>query len=212
MPGIVAFLLVVSLSACAPREPATPPEYAVAGALRGRTGAFLTVGDAASRVRVVVATLPGLLFRISTPPGSGIVPRVRADGDGHVRVGLSPTEQDGPDEVRIVLNRDVRWDIRLPVGAGEEQLDLRRGRITRVDLGAAGLVELRLPAPRGTVPITLLDDVGSLVLAADPATELRIRSTDEVLRTPGWATAANRYAVRAHRSVGNLSVQGPAAR
>jgi hypothetical protein len=184
------------------------PETVVVGALQGRTGAFLTVGDAASRVSVVMATLPGLLFRVSAPAGSGLRPWASSDGDGHVRVELRPTGQDGPDEVRIVLNRDVRWDIRLPAGAGEEQLDLRRGRIARVDLGAAGLVELRLPRPRGTVPVTMLDDAGSLVLSADPATELRFRSTERVIQTPGWATVRDRYAVHAKGSV-ELTIQGP---
>ena len=208
MSSIVLFLLLGALSACAPEKTADVPEIVVSGALRGRTGAFLTVGDAASRVSVVMATLPGLLFRVSAPAGSGLRPWASTGGDGHVRVELQSTDQDGPDEVRIVLNRDVRWDIRLPAGAGEEQLDLRRGRVARIDLGAAGLVELRLPRPRGTVPVTLLDDAGSLLLSVDPATALRFRSAQRVVQTPGWVTAADRYAVYARGNV-ELTIQGP---
>ena len=42
----------------------------------GRTTAHLRLGDAASRVEVRLARLPGLLYRISTPADSGLAPRV----------------------------------------------------------------------------------------------------------------------------------------
>src|SRR4051812_9504701 len=64
-------------------EPATPG-HELAGSLHGRTGAYLTVADAASRVDVRMAGLPGLLYRITTPSGSGLAPRVTGP-DGRVR-------------------------------------------------------------------------------------------------------------------------------
>jgi hypothetical protein len=140
-------------------------EHVVVGELQGRTGAFLTLSDAASRVEIVLASLPGQLYRISTPADSGLAPWV-SGGAGRVRAGLRRAPGAGPDEVRIVLNRAVRWDIRLPAGAGEQQLNLAGGRISRVDLGEAGLVELRLPSPTGTLPITFTASVGTVVLVA----------------------------------------------
>jgi hypothetical protein len=178
----------------------------VAGPLRGRTRALFTVRDAASRVEVVFATMPGLLYRISTPAGSGLVPRVTG-GDGRVQAVLRPTGGDGPDEVRVVLNRDVRWDIRLPAGAGEQRLDLRRGRVTRVELGASGLVELRLPPPVGSVPVILADNVGAVVLTTPPATALRIRLPRAVRQSANWARTRDRYEISAHKSVDRFTMR-----
>ncbi|WP_433295176.1 hypothetical protein ACQP2F_35090 [Actinoplanes sp. CA-030573] len=182
--------------------------------------------DAASRVRIVLAALPGLLYRITTPAGSGLAPRVTG-ANGRIRAALLPTGADGPDEVLIVLNRDVRWDIRLPRGAGEQQLDLRRGRVTRVEVGASGLVEMSLPAPAGTVPVTLGGPVGSVVLGADPGVPLRLTlgagagavrtpwgaslaaAPGAVVQAPGWVESVRRYAVSARSPVGRVLVRGP---
>lgn len=192
-------LSVAATASCRAPEPAPVigPDNVVAGALGGRTGAYLTVSDAASRVRIVLAGLPGLLYRISTPAGSGLAPRVTGRG-GRISAALLPTGADGPDEVRIVLNREVRWDIRLPAGAGEQQLDLARGRITRLDLGASGLIELRLPYPTGTVPVTFLDDVGTVSVTAPVGFRLH---------PPVRPSARDRYAVRARSAVGSLVVR-----
>ncbi|MCU7724749.1 hypothetical protein ODJ79_13575 [Actinoplanes sp. KI2] len=191
------------------------PEHVAAGALLNRTSAYLTVENAASRVQVSMATLPGLLYRISTAGDSGLEPRVTAR-NGVVRARLLPTGADGPDEVRIVLNRGVRWAISLPAGAGEQQLDLRRGRLARVDLGASGLLEMHLPAPAGTVPVTLHGAVGSLVLTGGPVRLELDRGvgsavlpwgTSGITQTPGWSNTSDRYAIRARAAVGTLIVR-----
>ena len=224
--SLVGALLLTGCESRAPTPPPLPPvdrENVVAGPLMGRTGAFLTVGDAASRIQIVLAALPGLLYRISTPAGSGLAPIVTGRG-GRVRAALRPTGADGPHEVRIVLNRDVRWDIRLPAGAGEQRLDLARGRITRVDLGASGLIEMRLPHPVGTVPLTFAGGVGTLVVTVPATAPLRLRldagagaartpwTTGEVpagtvLGPPVRRTAVDRYAVRARADIGLLTLR-----
>jgi hypothetical protein len=224
----VAFLLVSALvmGSCraAVQAPSIAAEHVVSGTLQGRTGAYLTVPYAASRVRIVTARLPGMLYRISTSAGSGLVPVVTGR-DGRIRVALRPTGEDGPDEVRIVLNRAVRWDIRLPAGAGEQQLDLARGRVTRLDLGASGLIEMRLPRPSGTVPVTFLAGVGTAAITVSPGTRVRFDLAEPagsattpwapgILQSPGWPTARDRYAVHARSVVGSLILRqsGPEAR
>ncbi|GAA0511927.1 hypothetical protein Ade02nite_44380 [Paractinoplanes deccanensis] len=200
------------------------PGRVAVGALQGRTQATLTVVDAASRVQVIMASLPGMLYRISTPPGAGLEPHVAVAGPS-IRAELRPTGTDGPHEVRIVLNRDVRWGIRLPEGAGEQQLDLVRGRITRVELGASGLVELRLPRPVGTVPVTLRGAVGTLSVTAPQDTPLRVGldrgagsattpwtvaealPAGTYLGPAIWTTARHRYALRAREGIGFLTVR-----
>ncbi|MFF5078932.1 hypothetical protein ACFY36_17910 [Actinoplanes sp. NPDC000266] len=184
----------------------------------------MTVDDAASRVQVIMASLPGMLYRVTTPAGSGLEPHVRVEGLS-VRASLRPTGTDGPHEVRIVLNRDVRWGIRLPAGAGEQQLDLVRGRVTRVDLGPSGLIELRLPEPVGTVPVTLRGGVGTLSVTTPSGVPLRIGldrgagsattpwtgaetvAAGTYLGPAIWPAARHRYALRAKEGIGFLTVR-----
>jgi hypothetical protein len=191
--------------------------------LLGRTGAYLTVRDAASRVQVTLATLPGLLYRITTPAGSGLAPAGTVR-DGHAEIQFRPTGQDGPDDVRVVLNRAVRWNLRLAAGAGEGSLDLAAGRITRLEIGGTGLIEAALPDPAGTVPITFTGGVGSAIVTA-PAAPLRFGLADgtgsvvapwtvrtgvpagSTLTEPGWTTATRRYAISFRGGLGNLTVR-----
>ena len=186
----------------------------ITGPLRDVGRASLVVDDASSRVHLVLASIPGLLYRVTTPAGSGLVPRVTRRGSV-VRADLVATGADGPDEVRIVLNRGVRWDLRLPAGAGEQRLDLARGRVTRVDVGASGLVEIRLPRPVGTVPLTLTGGVGRLAVSAPRSVPLRLRLDRGAAELPpatalvpaNWPAARDRYLLRARDSVGILAVR-----
>ncbi|HEU4348951.1 MAG TPA: hypothetical protein VFR35_14330 [Actinoplanes sp.] len=228
----VAFALLIPLLVTACEPAATiPPDLGaqgagrvVAGSLHGRTGGFLIVRDAASRVDVRLADLPGLLYRISTPAGSGLAPRVTG-GDGRVRVRLSPTGDDGPDTVTILLNRAVLWDIRLPAGAGEQRLYLGRGSVARLDLGSSGLLDVELPQPEGTVPVTLRGGAGTVSVVAPRDAPVRFRllggagSVDTpwvasngalvgaVLADPRWPAVADRYAVYARAGVGSLTLR-----
>ena len=223
----VALSLLAAVAACLPaanlpQAAATGEDHVVAAPLGLRTGAYLTVRDAASRVRVELVNLPGLLYRISTPADSGLAPVATGTG-GRIQTRFRRTGADGPDDVRIVLNRAVRWDIRLPAGAGEQQLDLAAGRVSRVDVGACGLVELRLPRPGGTLPVTFTSGVGTVVMAvADAPVGLRMDGGAGAIVTPwavraamgsgaalaerGWAAARDRYAVRSRAGLGNLTL------
>jgi hypothetical protein len=163
--------------------PVEPAGQVLEAALHGRTGAYLTVRDAASRVLIRAADLPGLLYRIVTPPEAGLAAQVTGPA-GHPSVRLHPTGGDGPDDLTILVNRDVRWDIRVPAGGGEQRLDLRGSHPVRLQLGASGLVDLRLSEPFGTVPVTLSGPVGSVTLSAPRATPLRLRLRAGV----AWAT------------------------
>ncbi|WP_203896281.1 hypothetical protein [Actinoplanes xinjiangensis] len=216
----------------APTGPSSPivapvvDERVVAGPLDGRTAAWLTVGDAAARVRVRFARLPGLLYRISTASDAGVVPVVERRG-GRVTVRLSEAEGDGLDEVWIVLNRSVRWDIRLPAGAGEQQLNLRDGRVQRVEVGAAGLAEVWLPEPDGTVPVVFTGGIGTAIVSVRRGVPVRVHLAEgagsvetpwianngtgagAVLREPGFGLARNRFAIRAESGIGGLVIRRP---
>ncbi|MBL7261939.1 hypothetical protein JKJ07_47485 [Actinoplanes sp. LDG1-01] len=205
-------------------EPPAPAQHVVAGPLEGRTGAVLVVSRAASRVRVVLANIPGMLYRITTEADAGLTPRVTSRG-GQVRVALLPSGGTGPDEVSIVLNRNVRWDLRLPAGAGEQRLDLTRGRVSRLTVGASGLIEVRLPHPYGTVPLIVTGGVGTLAVTAPRGVPLRLNlargarsaltpwTADEEIPpattfAPAvWPTARDRYSLRTRSTVGILALR-----
>ncbi|GAB2616242.1 hypothetical protein Aab01nite_28970 [Paractinoplanes abujensis] len=217
---------MLAIAGCEARV-ARPPEITenvVAGPLLGRTGAVLVVSEAASRVRVVFANLPGVLYRITTPAGAGLTPRVTRRA-GQVRVSLQPSGGHGPDELTIVLNRGVVWDLRLPAGAGEQRLDLSRGRVSRLSVGASGLIEVRLPQPYGTVPLVVTGGVGTLAVTAPRGVPLRLHlvrgarsaltpwTADEEIPpattfAPAvWPTARDRYSLRTRSTVGILSLR-----
>ncbi|MDT5030630.1 MAG: hypothetical protein QOC94_801 [Actinoplanes sp.] len=200
--------------------PSDAPGHEVAGALPGSAGAAaLTVADAASRVEVRTVDLPGLLYRVTTPYRSGLAPRVTGAA-ARLTLRLRPTGDDGPDAVLILLNRAVRWEIRLPAGGGEEHLELSRGRLTALELGAAGLVRVRLPPPVGLVAVTVLSGVGTVEFTAPRATAMRLhlrRGAGEtvvpwgaphggVAMSPGWGVRANRYAIETRGGVGCVRV------
>jgi hypothetical protein len=193
--------------------------------LHGLSTAWLTLGDPAARVNLRVTDLPGLLYRVSTPAGSGLAPSVTG-GDGTVRLWLRVTGDDGPDRVDVLLNRGVRWRIRLVAGAGEQHLDLRAARLDALDIGAGvGLVRVRLPAPRGTVAIRVIGTVGRLDLLLSRVVPLRVHAgggaaavslpgTDRVDVPPdwrwaaiGWTNAVDRYRVDARAPLGALRVR-----
>jgi hypothetical protein len=228
--GVFLLLMPFLTAACEPATTVDPntrhhaSERVVAGSLHGRTGAYLLVRDAASRVDVRLAALPGLLYRISTPADSGLAPRVTGV-DGRIRLRLQATGDDGPDTVTILLNRSVRWDIRLPAGGGEQRLQLTEGSVTRLDLGSSGLLDIALPRPAGTVPVTLRGGVGSVSVLAPRDAPVRFRlfggagSVDTpwtasngtpvggVLADPRWPAVTDRYAVYARGGVGSLTLR-----
>ncbi len=231
----MAGLTVFVLAACSPATKLgarqVPPDdapqpHVQAGPLHGRTAGFLIVRDAASRVEIRLADLPGLLYRVTTPADSGLKPQV-GGVEGRVRLGLRPTGADGPDTVEILLSRRVRWDIRLPAGAGEQHLDLSGGRVRRLEVGSgAGLVSVRLPAPSGSVPITVAGAVGDLAVAVPPETALRLRlragadvvavpwaararaAPGAVLASQDWGTASGRYLIDVESGAGSVTVWG----
>jgi hypothetical protein len=210
---VFALVSVALGSACQP-SPVVPSsgtttgERVVAGSRHGHTTGYLRLGDAASRVEVRLVPLADLLYRISTPAGSGLAPRVTG-GPGRVRLALQPTGEDGPDTVLILLNRAVRWDLRLPAGAGEQHLDLSTGSVSRVDVGPSGLLDLALPAPRGTVPVILRGGVGTLTVTAPRGAPVRLRTPDGSLSgaDPAWPRARRRYLIDARAAVGSVTVR-----
>jgi hypothetical protein len=110
----------------------------------------------ATTLSVRSADLPGRgTVTATTPDGSGLVPALSVDGST-VSVHVTKAGPTGPDALTVLLDRDVRWRVRVSAGATSQTVDLRDGRLAGLDLlGGATRIDLRLPAPTGTVPVRM---------------------------------------------------------
>jgi len=186
-----------------------------------RDGTLDIVGGVGSLV-VRSADLDEDLVRVSTPDGSGQVPRVD-DRDGVTAVSLVDAEDGhgGKAPLEIVLNQGATWRVRVSGGADSARLDFRTGPVSEVDL-ASGIstVEIWLPAPRGTgviretggtsllavhaptaapVSVTVSGGAGSVVIDGAAHNGIGAPTT---YAPDGWSTATDRYDVQA---IGGLS-------
>jgi len=192
--------------------------------LLGRSGASLTVRNAASRIRLSLATLPGLLYRISTPADAGIKPSPAIKGnDVQLQVDRDGTGTGG--QIQVVLSTAVRWQLRFSGYADEQRIDLSGGKVTSVEL-IAGMhkAELQLPPSSGTVPVKITGAVDQLALRSPADNPVRVKvgggATDVVAGTrklhdiaPGstltpkdWKQHSDRYDVTAASAIGSLDV------
>jgi hypothetical protein len=152
-----------------------PGAAAVTGPVDGRTSAAFDLVDGAASVRISARDLGEDLYRISTPSGSGVTPRVETDHNG-VRVHLASTGSSAPAQVEIVLTTTVRWTLRLDGGTQQTAVDLSGAQVDSVDLGGgADRIDLTLPAPTGLMPVRLTGGVDQFRVRLADATPVRVR-------------------------------------
>ncbi|GAB1640913.1 hypothetical protein [Krasilnikovia sp. MM14-A1259] len=204
-------------------SPADAPR-AVTAPLDGRTRAGLDLLDGATAIRLRTADLGADLYRVSTPPGAGVVPRITTDG-GRVRLGLDRAPGAGPAEVDVALSARVRWDLRVSGGASLSTLDLREGRLGTVDLaGGASLVDLTLPRPDGTLTVRMTGGVSRFDVHTAARVPVRVRlvagagqvvlagrahdgvAAGALFTVDGWEEAVDRIDVDAAAGVSALTV------
>jgi hypothetical protein len=147
----------------------------ISGPVDGVTAAEFDVVDGARSVRIRAASLGADLYRVETPSGSDVAPRIDRAG-GNLRLRLPHGSTGAPDEVDIVLNADVRWTLRIDGGADRKTVDLSAATVDRVDLaGGARTIDLTLPAPRGTLPVRMAGGVENFRVRLPGATPVRVR-------------------------------------
>lgn len=195
----------------------------VTAPLQGRTEAAFELVTGTTQVTMRSEDLGDDLYRITSAPDSGTVPRPIVNDD-RVQLHLSPDGEGTSGTVEVVLSAKVRWALRFTGGADEQRIDMRQGRIAAVDiLGGARRFELGLPPATGTVNVRLSGAVDEFVLVAPKDSPVRVRvdsgantvaAGERTLRdvkpgstlTPkGWEVA-NRYDVDAAAKVTLLSI------
>jgi hypothetical protein len=122
----------------------------------------------------------------------------------------------------VLLDRPVRWQVRISGGATSQLLDLRGARLSGVDLAAgAARIELVLPVPDRAVPIRMAGGATEFTLHVPQGVATAVRvdggaadtDVDGVRRTGlaagtvlATSTAADRYDVEATAGVSTLNL------
>ncbi|MEV0718896.1 hypothetical protein [Asanoa sp. NPDC050611] len=187
--------------------------HTVTGPRDGLDAATFALESGVTAITVRVADLGDDLFRVRTPDGAGVAPRLDRHG-ADLRLTTTGTGLSGPAEVDVTLHKAVRWQLRLGGGSRDERIDLRGGVVTGIEFVAgAGRVSLTLPAPRGTVPVRMTGGVDDFQVRLSGRAPVRVRigggagsaSVDgraqtgvpgnTVIEGSGWNAAADRYDV-----------------
>ena len=232
--GLAAVLVISACSGTGPVDgPGSPLAPGRPGSLRqvhphavatamSADAATVDLVSGATTVTVRAAHLGGAdQLRAVTPDGAGVAP-VLETGGGTVSVHLVRTGEPGPSAVTVLLDRRVRWQVRISGGATSQLLDLRGARLSGVDLAAgAARIELVLPVPDRAVPIRMAGGATEFTLHVPRGVATAVRvdggaadtDVDGVRRTGlaagtvlATSTAADRYDVEATAGVSTLKL------
>jgi hypothetical protein len=190
-------------------QPAPIPGTRITAPLGTARDQTFEVGGGAALITIRSADLGDKLYDISTFDGSAVPQMV-----GGPRLELVRTGTPGRIGADIQLSSAVRWKLRLDGGTAEQDIDMSRGRLAGIELtGGAARVVLRLPTPKGTIPIKVGGGASEFdVQAAVPVRVRLTKGADDaeiggttrhavkagtILTGAGWKTATNRYDITA---------------
>jgi hypothetical protein len=185
----------------------------------------LNVVSGTTSVEVSAGAPSGLLYRVRTPAASGIRPLVTLE-HGTLRVGqIADGDHNGVPMIDIQLARGVRWTVNLDGGAATETVDMKKGSLSSLSFGAGvSVASVRLPAPVGTLTLTLGGGATQLLVVAPAGAPAEVRvvggasqvSLDgtshtgvaggSVFADPAWASSYSRYAIELLAGVSQLEM------
>ncbi len=148
----------------------------------GRSSATLEVVTGAHVLTLRVANLggtSGTLLQASTPDGEP-VPQLRAvRTGGTLRSGSNDlillSDSHGAAAVTVTLNAAVSWRLDFAAGTQRTTADLRGGRVAGISISAGSeVVDLMLPQPSGTVPISLTAGASQFLLSLPAGVPVRV--------------------------------------
>lgn len=189
-----------------------------------RTAASFELATAVTKVTMRSEDLGDNLYRISTAEDAGIIPKPVLTQD-KVQLNLVPDGDGSTGAVEVVLSSKVLWNLRFAGATDEQQLDLTGGEVGGIELvGGSRVTEIALPAPAGTVPLTITGAIEDLSLTSPAGNPVRVQmqggaktvaagartlrnvKPGSTLTPKDWATN-NRYDVTAEARVTLLSVE-----
>ncbi|MDR7276716.1 hypothetical protein [Catenuloplanes atrovinosus] len=202
------------------------PALTASAPLDGREEASFALLTEVTILTVRSTALDGELFRISAPEGGGVRPNA-VTSDGEVRLFLEETgDEDATATVEVLLSDEVRWSVRLLAGVDEGTVDLSAAAVSEVTLaGGATSIDLSLPSPDGTLPISLTKGANRLTVRTparvparaairqgagtveiDGATRSGI-AKGEVFQSRDWRSATDRLDLDASAGLGTLRIE-----
>jgi DNA-binding MarR family transcriptional regulator len=192
--------------------------------LGGLDSASLEFATGASEVSIFAAVSGDELYRATF---EGIQPVVRAQGGTvsvrYKRVGLF--EWGARHSGSVALSPKVAWNIALRGGASGVDLDARELELRGVRLdGGANKLEMRLPAPHGSVSVCIDGGVNRVRIQRPEGVPLQLQVQGGAnrlefdaqrfgavggelrLASPGWELATDRYVVEVQGGASRLIV------
>jgi hypothetical protein len=220
-----------ALPASAPPASALPDqawpdaEHRVTAPLASARTRSLEVVGPSTVLHIRSVDLGDALLDIATTDRSS-VPRLTDTGQGS-RLELVPTGDTGTIGAEIRLNAKVAWTLQLTGGSSEQHVDMRAGRVAGIAIaGGTGHVELQLPGPKGTVPLSVTGPVRDLTVRTKTGTPIRLRlgagadtavidgktrrtvKAGTALTSATWRSAKNRYDLTTSGTVASV-LTGP---
>ena len=204
----------------AAETPSTPPAPApVTAPLNTAKTGFIDVAGATDLLQLRSADLGTQLFTATAAAGT-LTPVVQETPEGpRVNIAVS-----GPGLVEVLVHAGVRWTVRVSGTANRQDVDLRAGALTELELaGGASYAAVSLPAPQSRARVRVTGAIGDLRVAAGGApSRLRLNQgasaavLDEsarqepkpgtTLSAKGWKAAKKRYDVIADVRLGTVTV------
>ncbi|HEX6348512.1 MAG TPA: DUF5668 domain-containing protein [Candidatus Dormibacteraeota bacterium] len=185
--------------------------------LAGAEGGRLTLTGGGVRFTAQLGDIEDDLFRATYTNAQGEDPAFgTAAGDVSIRYGGGHRlfGSAGPRSLDMTLNRGLPWTLELNGGGFSADLDLHDGSLKGISISGGGIdLKARLPAPHGTVPITISGGGVSVDLHRPAGAEARVRvngggsdidadgshrsalAGESEWSSPGYAGAADRYDV-----------------
>jgi hypothetical protein len=220
---IVIVIAAVVYAALAPAPAFGARQADSSGNLGGLTAATLDLNYSGATLDVVGASLGDSLYNAHvTYPGTDNPPSISLDQEkGTLEINesstfsnFSPFHWFGPSRrhVLVRLTDRIPWTIQVSGGAANEQLDLSRLQLSKLQVsGGAHRLDVQLPAPKGTVLIDVSGGASNVTLRAPAHSEWRVAVTGGVSaltingsssgsvggdfqqQSPGYAAATDRF-------------------
>jgi hypothetical protein len=228
MVGVIGLAVLILLGGAAAgmmfysgSEGAKAGGKTISAPLDGRKAASFELVAATTKVNVKTQDLGDRLYKITSADDT--LP-IAVLSDDRVQLHLTADDTNADGQVEVLLSTKVRWALRFVGGADQQVVDLTSGKITGLQvLGGSRRLQLALPKPAGTVPISVTGSIEDFSITSPKNSPVRVKvesgaktvaAGDRTLRdvqpgstlTPkGW-NVPNRYDVDAAARVTLLSV------
>lgn len=148
--------------------------HVVTGGRGDLKSAGFELASGATTVVLGSGDIGGALYRVTTPPGAGVLPTAALAG-GQVVVQLRSSGTAGPSIVEVTLSSAIVWTVRLDGGATEATVDMRAGGLAVLDFGAGvSRIDATVPRPGGTAVVRMAGGASEFTLHAPAGVPTRV--------------------------------------